>query len=71
MTCAGEQDLRWSGEGPFCSLVCDFEMKVGKERRLSDSGRKQGGDWITGWLTGLCALLGVKTSFKGYYFWYF
>ena len=40
-------------------------------RGCKEDWRKQGRDWITGYLTRLCALLKVNTHLEGYYFWYF
>lgn len=56
-----------------CSLFYAFGIKEGMEGRLPEGGRKQGGNWITGWLTRLGALLSVvmllrslkKRHFKG------
>lgn len=54
ITIARKQDLKRFG-GLFCSFFYAFEIR----KECKEGGRKQGGEWITGELTRLCALLRV------------
>ena len=58
MTYAGEQDLKCSENYSFAAFM---HLKLRRQQGIfNGGGKKQGGDWITGFLTTLCALLRVS-----------